>query len=343
MKIRIVCYEDPNFWILGKFAINLEKNLIILGHDVEINNVPNPDADINHHIIFNDYNGIKSSIDTLMITHVDNIDKLSNLKKNINIAAVGICMSLETMNWLQDLGIRSDKLAYINPAHDCRVNIKKIIIGIFCRVQTDGRKREYFLDKLCKSIDPNIFKFIIMGDSWEPQVENLKFHNFDVEYFPNFIAQKYVELIPLLDYYLYMGMDEGQMGVLDAHAAGVSTIVTAQGYHLDLSESITFSFKTYDELLNILLKLQFEKKKLIESVSNLTWMDYTLKHIEIWKFLIEGKKFKSKYKDGVNSIFGLNTKNFNSNNTYLIYFLLIKNKYVQKFYFFKQKFKKLSE
>ena len=27
MKIRLVCYEDPNLWILGKFAKNLENNL----------------------------------------------------------------------------------------------------------------------------------------------------------------------------------------------------------------------------------------------------------------------------------------------------------------------------
>jgi hypothetical protein len=339
MKIRIVCYEDPNLWILGKFAKNLEENLIKIGYDVDINNVPNQDADINHHIIFNDFKGIKSSTETLMITHVDNIDKLSKLKKNMNVASMGICMSFETMNWLQEMGISSDKLAYINPAHDCRVSIKKISIGIFCRVQADGRKREHFLDNLSKSIDSNLFSFIIMGDSWDSQVSNLRSRGFEVDYYPDFIAEKYVKLIPTLDYYLYTGMDEGQMGVLDAHAAGVKTIVTAQGYHLDLSGAITHSFKTYEDLLKIFLNLQFEKKLLIESVSDLTWMDYTLKHVEIWNFLIHGKKIESKYKDGLNSIFDLGKINYISSNILLSYYSLIKNKYFQKFYFFKKKFK----
>jgi hypothetical protein len=339
MKIRIVCYEDPNLWILGKFAKNLEKNLINIGYDADINSIPDSSADINHHIIFNDFNGIKSSIDTLMITHVDNIDKLSKLKKNMKVASMGICMSSETMNWLQDMGISNEKLAYVNPAHDSRVNVKKILIGIFCRVQADGRKREHFLDNLCKSIDPNLFRFIIMGDSWDSQVLNLKSQEFEVDYYPDFNANKYVELIPTLDYYLYTGMDEGQMGVLDAHAAGVKTIVTAQGYHLDLSGSITYSFRTYEDLLKIFLDLQFEKNKLIESVSNLTWMDYTLKHVEIWNFLIEGKKLGSKYKDGLSSIFGIGKINNTSHNIFLGYWGLIKNKYLQKFYFFRQKFK----
>jgi hypothetical protein len=73
MKVRIVCYEDPDLWILGKFAKNLKINLQKLGHDAEIVNVPDPLADINHHIIFNDYNGKKNLVDTLMITHIDNI------------------------------------------------------------------------------------------------------------------------------------------------------------------------------------------------------------------------------------------------------------------------------
>ena len=342
MKIRIVCYEDPDLWILGKFAKNLKINLQIIGHDAEIVKVPDPLADINHHIIFNDYNGKKNLFDTLMITHIDNIDKLNKLKNNLGSASLGICMSFDTMCWLENFGISSSKLCYVNPAYDCRVNIKKIVIGLFCRVQSDGRKREYFLDKLCKAIDPAFFKFVIMGDSWESQITNLKFNNFEVDYFPSFDAEKYVELIPTLDYYLYMGMDEGQMGVLDAHAAGVKTIVTAQGYHLDLLGSVTYPFVSFADLLQIFLFLQLEKQKLINSVSNLTWMDYTLKHVEIWNFLIDGKVIKSQYKDGFNSIFSLDTPktNFSKFNNIFSYYNLILNKYIQKIYFYKNKFLK---
>jgi len=56
---------------------------------------------------------------------------------------------------------------------------------------------------------------------------------FEVEYHENFDYEVYKELIPTLDYYLYVGKDEGQMGFIDALAAGIPTIVTPQGFHLD--------------------------------------------------------------------------------------------------------------
>lgn len=339
MKVRIVCYEDPDLWILGKFAKNLKENLSKIGINSDISNVPDQFADINHHIIFNDYNGQISSIDTLMITHVDNVDKLAKLKKNMKAAAMGICMSAETMSWLAIMGVDNKKLAYVNPAHDNRVSIKKIVVGIFCRVQPDGRKREHFLDQLANNIDPDLFKFIIMGDSWDTQVTNLQSKNFEVEYYTDFEPKKYSELIPTLDYYLYTGMDEGQMGVLDAHAAGVKTIVTSQGYHLDLCDSVTHTFTSYKELLQIFLSLQNEKRILIESVANLTWMDYTLKHVEIWKYLLEGKLIKSYYKDGFNSISSERNVTLETVKPHQNYFRLIKNKYLQRYYRIKNLFK----
>lgn len=85
MRVRIVCYEDPDFWILGKFAKKMSEHLNVLGVNNDIANVPDPNADINHHIIFSDYDGKINNCDTLMITHVDNIDKLNNLKKIWNM------------------------------------------------------------------------------------------------------------------------------------------------------------------------------------------------------------------------------------------------------------------
>jgi len=148
MKVRIVCYEDVNSWILGKFALKMEENLSKMGIPVDIAKVPDPTADINHHIIYYDYNCQKNSIDTLMITHIDDIEKLDLLKKQLLVAAAGICMSAETMHSLAKMGIDESKLCYINPAHDGIIPIRKIVVGMSCRVQEDGRKREHFIDKL---------------------------------------------------------------------------------------------------------------------------------------------------------------------------------------------------
>ena len=303
MRIRIVCYEDVNAWILGKFALKLQENLIKLGITADIAKKPDPTADINHHIIYIDYNGAQSSIDTLMITHIDNLEKLEMLKKHFQTASLGICMSAETMNWLTEMGIDRKKICYINPAHDQLVKIKKYSIGITCRVQNDGRKRESFIDKLANDLDPNYFLFKIMGDSWDRQVENLRKKGFEVEYINHFARDKYYQLINSLDYYLYMGMDEGQMGFIDAAAAGINTIVTTQGYHLDAENAITHPFTNYDELLSIFLRIQRSRSQLVNSVSTWNWLDYTKKHIELWEHLLGKKNIKSHYKDGFNSLY----------------------------------------
>ena len=52
MNVRIVCYEDVDAWILGKFALRLCENLILQGVQADISKAPDNSADINHHIIY---------------------------------------------------------------------------------------------------------------------------------------------------------------------------------------------------------------------------------------------------------------------------------------------------
>ena len=301
MRVRIVCYEDVDAWILGKFAKKMHENLQKMGISSDIAKVPDASADINHHIIYVNYDGKKNSVDTIMITHIDTVDKLTLVKKQLENAAAGICMSRETMLHLSQMGVHNSKICYINPAHDEVMPFRKIVVGITCRVQADGRKHEYFLNKLANVLDSKYFKFKIMGDAWDLQVKILRKKGFEVEYTDRFIYDEYIKLIPTLDYYLYMGMDEGQMGFIDALAAGVKTIVTAQGYHLDASGGIVHPFTSYEELEHIFLSLQKEKEDLVHSVTTWNWNDYTKKHVEIWKYLL-GENIESDFSDGLSSL-----------------------------------------
>jgi hypothetical protein len=217
-------------------------------------------------------------------------------------ALVGICMSKETMEYLVKMGINKEKLCYINPAHDGNMPIKKITIGIASRIYDDGRKNEFFFNKLADKLDHNYFKFKIMGNGWEPQVDKLQQNKFEVDYIDHFDYEQYLNFIPDLDYYLYTGFDEGQVGFVDALSAGIKTIVTPHGYHLDAENGITHPFTSYEELENILLNLQEEKHRLVKSVASWNWYDYTLKHVEIWKYLLGEKNIKSIYIDGLNSL-----------------------------------------
>ena len=97
------------------------------------------------------------------------------------------------------------------------------------------------------------------------------------------------ERIPHFDYYLYTGLDEGSLGTLDALAAGVKTIVTSQGFHVDLPYGITHPFWDYKELLGIFEEIQKDRELRINSVKNLSWRTYANRHVLIWKTMLEGR------------------------------------------------------
>jgi len=302
VKINLICNINEENWILGKFALKLKETLFFKGHKAEISSTIDKDADINHFMFYLDYVKIPNIITTLMITHIDDLSKMNFLKENSIYFNMGICMSRETMLNLISNKIKSNKLCYINPSIDCNIPIKPKLVGITCRVQLDGRKREYFLSRLARDISPLYFKFIIMGDGWDKQVNDLEINKFIVEYHPSFEMNKYKEIISSLDYYLYFGQDEGQIGFIDATSAGIETIVTKQGYHLDTEYKSKYLYNSYSELLKIFLQLQENRKIIINSVKTWNWTDYTNKHLEVWNFLLNNK-VDSIYIDGINSNF----------------------------------------
>jgi hypothetical protein len=307
MRVHIVIYENINEWILGKFARRLCEELLKLGVDADISNHPDPLGDINHHIIYAGYDIRKATaIDTLMITHIDDIRKLDMLSSQMKVAKAGICMSRSLMNELVSGGLPPDKLLYINPAHDGVIKPRKIVIGITSKVQPDGCKREHLVEQLFNHISPDLFSLSVMGAGWRPMMERIREKGFTVHYAEQFDYEGYIELVPSFDYYLYTGQDEGSMGFIDALAAGVKTIVTPQGYHLDAPGGIVHAFNEESELIAIFKRIEEQKKSLVNAVAGWTWKDYAIKHVELWEYLrngdASGKKLQSKYSDGINSM-----------------------------------------
>ena len=305
MKVRIVCYEDLDLWILGKFARKMNLELNALGIQCDIGNVPNLSADINHHIIYYYYNGKPSTVDTVMITHIDADWKLQQIKNQLVMAPMGICMSAATVDQLAGSGIPRERLSHVLPAHDQVMRPRPIVIGITSKIHTDGRKRESMLLDLADQISPSAFSFKIMGAGWHAIVDSLKTKGFTVEYYESFDYQLNQKLVPTFDYYLYLGLDEGAMGFIDALAAGVKTIATPQGYHLEAKNGITHPFNTLQELAAVFAEISANRRVLTDAVGDWTWREYALRHLEIWNFLLTGspKRFSQlKRQDGIASI-----------------------------------------
>ncbi len=280
MKINIVNYEKGfNDGILSKYARKLNEGFIELNQDTRISSVPNKDVDVNYHINYLPYKHDNSpdTINALMITHIFEGYKLDAVKKAMETADVGICMSNDTRDKLINWGISGDKLSVILPAHD---NHKKRhqVVAILTNVYPDGCKRSEMFTALVKTLDYDKWAFRIMGSGWHEILAPLVAEGLQVDYFAEFNYDVHKQIIDTSDYSLYFGNDEGSMGILDSAAAGLKTIATNQGFHKDIG--IDYPFETQEELNTIFAKLNPS-----HPTQYWTWKTYSEKHFHLFKML----------------------------------------------------------
>jgi hypothetical protein len=211
-------------------------------------------------------------------------------------------MSKGTMDELIGMGIPQEKLCFISPAHDNVMQPRRYVIGITSKVQPTGSKREDIVLNLARALDPQLFEFVIMGSGWEDIIQKMKKRGMQVTYYDQFDYKTYVKIMPTFDYYVYPGQDEGSMGFIDALAAGVKTVVTPQGFHLDAPGGITHAFNTEEDLLQIFNTISNDRKQLLEAIATWTWKDHAVKHYEVWKYLLDPAFNTSPYSDGLNSL-----------------------------------------
>jgi hypothetical protein len=188
------------------------------------------------------------------------------------------------------------KLAYVNPGGNDYIQPRKLRLGIFTKIHSDGRKREnYILDVLPK-IDPEVFEFFIMGDGWDAYFPVFRQFKFIVNWVPGFDEEVYKRWMPELDYFLYFGWDEGSMAWIDAVRAGVKTIATPQGYHLDVANGITHMIHDSSDLASVLLTIQDERLAYSDQTMSWTWWDYARQHAEIWRNILQKKEQHDYYR-----------------------------------------------
>jgi hypothetical protein len=284
-------------WILEKMAVRLADNLAAWNVVTQISYLPSPQVEINHWMHYLYLEGGWHGKNTLSITHVDRPAKLHILKKRMKKADMGVCMSRMTLEQLVLAGIPRQKLCYITPAHDGNVKPKRIVIGITSQIRPDGAKREDVLIQMSQAIRLDAFHFEIIGPNWEKVIPYFLAVGATVNYNPGMFMKNNEDHLRIVnerlnsfDYYLYMGWDEGSMGFLDALAAGIPTIVTPQGFHLDINNGITYSFTDALDLCAILDKLAQERQSRIDSVSGLTWNEYARQHALVWQAVVAGRQ-----------------------------------------------------
>jgi hypothetical protein len=296
LRVRLVLIQKG--WIFEKFATRMAENLPHWNVEVDIGPKACPEADFNHWMVYLDTldhtDEDLAMRSTMFITHVDRPAKLTVLKTRMATTEMGFCMSRMTMDDLVARGLERKKLCYITAAHDGVMKPRRIVLGITSRLRPDGAKREDILLDAAREMPMDSFHFEIIGRGWEKVIPQLEAAGATVRYYPGTDDgkadyQTNIERVPQFDYYLYMGFDDGSMGFFDALAAGVPTIVTPQGYHLDVKDGITFPFKNAGELKGIFQQITAQRKARIQSVARLTWDNYAKGHALVWRAIWAGR------------------------------------------------------
>jgi hypothetical protein len=282
MRAHIVGYEQPPSWILGKIANKLCDALKTLNIDSSISDQPDFDADVNHHVYYLPFQGKKTKLDTLLVTHIDMENKLKILLGQLAVADGAVFFSEQTKTLLETAGAPLQKLTVINPPQDEVIKPRKLRVGLLSNIYPNNRKREDLIYELVLSLDLSIFKFEIMGAGWDMLTGLLDQKGVAYTCYPEFDYECYIKLVPELDYFLYTGMDEGSMAFLDAMAADVKTIVTPQGFHLDTSYPIDHPFVSADDLKDVFTQITGERCARPNAVKSWTWLNYAASHIAFW-------------------------------------------------------------
>jgi glycosyltransferase involved in cell wall biosynthesis len=294
IKTHIVLTAEAQGWILEKIAKRLLENLPQWGVSATIGNEPSESADINHWGFYHIHKGKRKFQGTFFITHVDSFWRMEMVKEALKVTDVGICMSSDTQKKLIASGIPESRLCYITPGSDLEIQPRRISIGLTTNIYPDKCKREDVLLGLAQKKRLDYFEFKIIGKGWENIVPILEQSGAKVSLYSgsnDYAAdyQKILEIVPQFDYYLYMGLDEGSMGLLDALAAGVPTIVTPQGFHVDIPGGITFPFWESSDLIQIFNQIEADRIKRIQAARFLTWGEYARKHALLWRAMLDGQ------------------------------------------------------
>jgi hypothetical protein len=285
-SVRIICYEDVDAWILGKFARRLDEELNRGGYASSIAKVGDTSALVGHHIIYIDACEKWSPVETVMVTHLDEAWKEKWLVKMMGSFDMAICMSQETARQVEQIGVDPRKVTYVSPAHDGLIQPRRRVIGVAGKTHVDGRRDPKFIVDMMRGVDPKQIELSIMGNGWDIQVADLRSKGFVVNYRPSFDFDAYVtEFMPSLDYFVHYSWDEGSMAFLDAIAADARTLVNRQGFHLDVPNGIDEPIVSAEDVARILRRDLLERCQRVSRVESFTWFEYAFRHRVIWDFL----------------------------------------------------------
>ncbi len=308
VDIEVILSSDNRGWVIEKFAYKLVEFASDVGYQIKILEKPSGNSKVIHwmHYLNVDLSEFsENSVNTVLVTHVDESWKFTRLKKLIEIGFYPIYLSFEQARFVEHRLGRSNNSFYVRPGTDVSgsfVGTEMVTISIASHVYPDGRKNEKFLWKLAKGRDFSSYHFILIGKRWERTAEILKKSNATVSHYSkdqgNYPSYESINaIIQSSDLFLYLGFDEGSLGALDAYLLGTKLLVSNQGFHrefivdpINLFDDYSMFQKHFNQITDNILKYKSDK-------NSWGWKSFANSHVKIWDYLNGGGNVPSEKLD----------------------------------------------
>lgn len=277
-----------NNWILNIIADDILHELSLLGYNVRKGSYDEYNGEeIAYHMwwrIALPYS--RAKVNSVFITHTDDVMKEHDLHSMRNKFDSYITMSEEDAQFLVELGFDRKKVFGVNlPVRNNY--IKPISLGIFSSCYPDNRKNEKWLLEYCQDNQlSKLANFVFIGSGWGDFVQELISMGCSIEWhcvsrdLPNEYFFQQLKLLNV-DYYLYMGMDGGAMGTYDAYAMGAQLCISDDGYHKGIPD-IDLKFETKEKFFQVLNSILSKQKRKIDFYSENSVKRYGNTLLEIW-------------------------------------------------------------
>ena len=288
-KIFINNYGHSHDWIMGKIALDIQREAQALGYECRCGELEDyRGEEICYHMSY--AYGVpitQAKHNSIFYTHINYQlmeEHFSSLKEQFDSF---ICMSPEDVQYLIELGFDKNKVfGKVLPVRN--TYIRPISIGIFSACYNDGRKNEQWLIDYCRNNEKSkLVNFVFVGAGWGRVVEELgiigcsfEWHNvsrklpFEYQFQQNKLAD--------LNYYIYMGLDGGAMGTYDAYAQDVPLCVTYDGFHKALP-CIDYAFDNKSTFFSQLDKIISQHADRLNFFKANNPENYVKWIIDVWK------------------------------------------------------------
>lgn len=322
MLVSFHLAKENTGWVIQKIMSRLRKEFAdqkIESIEVGNNCVPNATAHFIMHYqhIFTCLAGCTAK-KFVFVYHVDDFLKqlrvFSLLIKQYNLLVLSEDSRNRIDRWsmflfserIRSVGIASD-------LSDFRKSFtgRRVVCGVASHVYPDKRKNEDWIIRIAKYLNPEEIEFEFIGKRWDKVVNHLLQLGFKATHHSinESFGDDYKSIIRIMeswDIALYMGYDEGSLGILDAILLNKDVLVSSQGFHLELGlsqDSLFSSYSNFAKKLQSKIRNHIVQKNLqlsfswpqfafrILSFANLvrvepseTKIDTTVNHSKSWNF-----------------------------------------------------------